>query len=134
MSTVDRFLSKIRISELSTYFDEISFVHCFNITSEEEYQYSIEEILVDLLDDDCDLKVLILRKFNPEYFNLNKKVLFHDKTFKLRTVIGSRKVKTMNEVDISSIYMVDHNLLDGGLMNIHRMYQCNWIIFPTISR
>ena len=66
-STVDRFLSKIRISELSTYFDEISFVHCFNITSEEEYQYSIEEILVDLLDDDCDLKVLILRKFNPEY-------------------------------------------------------------------
>ena len=38
--------------------------------SEEEYQYSIEEIPVDLLEDDCDYKVLILKNFNPEYFNL----------------------------------------------------------------
>ena len=34
-----------------------------------------------------------MKNFNPKYFNLNKIVIFHDKTFKLRTVIVSRKLK-----------------------------------------
>ena len=90
---MDHFSSKIRISELGTDFDDISFDHCCDLTSEEEHQYSIEEILVDLLEDYCDYRVLIFNFLNTEYFNLNERVAVHDNIFELRAVIVSRNVK-----------------------------------------
>ena len=90
---MDHFSSKIRISELGTDFDGISFVHRCKTTSEEEHQYSIEEILVDLLEDYCDYRVLILKNFNTEYFNLNERVAVYVNIFELRTVIFSRNVR-----------------------------------------
>ena len=101
MSDVDCFLSKIIISELGTYFDDISFFHCREITSEEEYQCSIEDFLVDLLQGDCDYRVTFLMNFNPEIFNLNERVVVHDNIFELRTVIGSKNGTIINGVGIS---------------------------------
>ena len=73
-----------------------------------------------------------MKNFNPEYFHLNERVVVHDNIFELGTVNGLKKVKTYNGVGISSVDMVDKNLLDGDLINLHIMYQSNWIICPTI--
>ena len=40
----------------------------------------------------------------------------------------NKREKIINDVGISSVDMVDHNLPDGGLLNIHRMYQSKWMV------
>ena len=71
VSTVDRFIQKSRFSDIEIYFDEIRNVHFCDLNNgEEEHQYSMQEMVVDIVDYCYNLKVLILKNLNFEYFNL----------------------------------------------------------------
>ena len=41
----------------------------------------MQEMLVDIIDDCSNFKVLIVKNFNLEYFDLSEKVIIHEDTF-----------------------------------------------------
>ena len=87
-------MPKIWFLGLETYFYDISNVHCCDInTGEEEHQYSMQEIIVDIIDDYSNRKVLIVNIFNLEHSDLAEKVIIRgDTLFELSKIIGTIKI------------------------------------------
>ena len=85
----------------------------------------MQEIIFDVIDDCSNFKVLIVNFLNLEYFDFDKKrVIIHDdEFFELKKINGTIKWLILNGVGISSVDMLDHNLVDDGLTKICRMYQ-----------
>ena len=84
----------------------------------------MQEMLSDVITIFFNFKVLIVKNFKLEFFYLTAKVIFHDDALsELSKIIQKEQRVILNGVDISSVDMVDQNLVDGGLKNIRRMYQ-----------
>ena len=89
---MDCFIQEIRFSLLETYFDGISNVHCCELTTwDQEQQYIMQEIIVDIIYDCSNFKVLIVKLLDLEYFDLPGKIIINDNIlFEISTIIGTK--------------------------------------------
>ena len=84
----------------------------------------MHEILAGIIEDFSNFKVLIVKMFSLEYFDLSEKAVINDSNlFLLMKIIGTRTMGNLNGVGISSANMLAHNVVDGSLTKICKIYQ-----------